>query len=142
MPKQTVYENVAFPLQVTHHKKPYIHARALEVLHTVGMEGKKDKFPRELSGGERQKVALARALVNNPRLLIADEPTGNLDPKAAEELFNLLLKINANGTTVIVATHNYTLVDELKRRVVVLENGKVVSDEKEGTYPEDMRRKN
>jgi cell division transport system ATP-binding protein len=104
------------------------------MLKLVGLDGKEDRFIHELSGGEIQRTAIARALVHDPHLLIADEPTGNLDPVNADEITKLLLKINKLGTTVILATHNKEIVDRLKKRVVVLEGGKIVSDKKVGKY--------
>lgn len=132
--KKTVFENVALPLEMTKNHDAYIHARVMETLHLVGMMGKEKRFPHELSGGEKQKVSLARALVGAPLLLVCDEPTGDLDPIATQELLKLLLKINKGGTTVILSTHHRGIVDALKKRVVVLKDGKVVSDKKEAGY--------
>ena len=134
LPKKTVFENIAFPLEIAGNHHSYIHARVTEMLHLVGIMGKEKRFPHELSGGEKQKVALARALVGNPLLLVCDEPTGDLDPIATQELLKLLLKINKGGTTVILSTHHRGVVDTLKKRVVVLKEGKVVSDKKEAGY--------
>lgn len=134
LPKKTVFENIALPLEMSNQHHAYIHARVMEMLHLTSMVGKEKKFPDELSGGEKQKVAFARALVANPLLLIADEPTGDLDPIAMDELLKLLLKINKNGTTVLLSTHHKGVVDRLKKRVIVLREGKVVSDRKEAGY--------
>lgn len=132
LPKKTIYENVAFPLEMTNQNDAYIHARVSEVLHLVGMSGKEKKFPHEISGGEKQKVALARAIVGNPNLLVADEPTGNLDPKSTDELLQLFLKINKNGATVIIVTHNERIVNQIQKRVITLKEGKIASDKKGG----------
>lgn len=134
LPKKTVFENVALPLEMTKNHDAYIHARVLEVLYLVGMKDKETCFPHELSGGEKQKVALARAMVAHPSLLIADEPTGNLDPAATEEMLKLFLKINKNGTTVIMVTHNENIVDSLGKRVIAMKNSQIVSDEMAGKY--------
>lgn len=132
--QKSVYENVAFALEVCGYELSEIKKRVPEVLQIVGLEKQAKQFPHQLSGGERQRVAIARALVHNPSLIVADEPTGNLDPKTAKEIIKLLLKINEDGTTVILTTHNKDLVNFIKRRVVVLENGKVVDDKKVGNY--------
>ncbi len=134
LPRKTVFENVAFALEVNGMKDSFIETRTSEVLKLVGLENKRNQFPRQLSGGEKQRTALARALVHNPELLIADEPTGNLDPENAEALAKLLLKINKHGTTVILATHNKNIVNSLKKRVITLDRGKLISDKKNATY--------
>ncbi len=134
---KTVYENVAFALEVCGYDEKFTQARTNEVLKLVGMYGLRTSFPRELSGGEKQKVALARALAGNPPLLIADEPTGNLDPQATEELIELFQKINKMGTTVILATHNEKIVNTVKRRVIELRAGKVVRDKMVSGYKEE-----
>lgn len=134
LPKKTVFENIALPLEMAGNHNAYIHARVMEMLNLTSMVGMEKKFPDEISGGEKQKVALARALVANPLLLIADEPTGDLDPIATDELLKLLLKINKNGTTVLLSTHHKGVVDRVKKRVVVLKEGKVVSDQREALY--------
>jgi cell division transport system ATP-binding protein len=134
LPKKTVFENVALPLEMTKNHDAYIHARVLEVLYLVGMKDKETCFPHELSGGEKQKVALARAMVAHPSLLIADEPTGNLDPVSTDEMLKLFLKINKNGTTVIMVTHNEGIVDSLGKRVIAMKNSQIVSDEMAGKY--------
>lgn len=132
--QKNVYENVAFALEVCGFSRAEIKKRVPEVLGIVDLQKQQRQFPYQLSGGERQRVAIARALVHNPGLIVADEPTGNLDPKTARELIQLLLKINEDGATVILASHNKDLVNFLKRRVIRLENGKVVSDKKVGEY--------
>jgi cell division transport system ATP-binding protein len=134
LPHKTVFENVAFALEVCGYSKKDMHKRTTDVLKITGLEDKRNKFPKDLSGGERQRTAIARALVHAPDLLIADEPTGNLDPQNALALADLLLKINEGGTTVILATHNQNVVNSLKKRVIKLEDGKVVSDKKNATY--------
>jgi len=136
LPQMTVHENVAFALRVLGEAKNAIDARVSRALETVSLEGKAGKYPRELSGGEQQRVAIARALVHAPRLMIADEPTGNLDPATAWEIMQLFLKINADGATVVMATHNREIVDLLRRRVVVIEDGQVVRDDRAGRYHE------
>jgi len=134
LPRKTVYENVAFALEVCGIPDEYIVKRVPEVLKLVDMLKHADKFPRELSGGEAQRTALARALVHMPKLLIADEPTADLDPNATSELMDLFLKINNSGTTIILATHNKSVVDKLKKRVVTLHEGKIVSDKESAGY--------
>ncbi|HRY60460.1 MAG TPA: cell division ATP-binding protein FtsE [Patescibacteria group bacterium] len=131
---KTIFENVAYALEVVEKSQAEINARVPKILKLVGLEGKEDRFPRELSGGEIQRAAIARALVHDPHLLIADEPTGNLDPVNTEDIVKLLLKINKLGTTVILATHNKDVVDNLRKRVIVLEDGKLISDKKLGRY--------
>ena len=131
---KTVFENVAYALEVVEKPIEEIRSKVPQILRLVGLEGKEERFPRELSGGEVQRTAIARALVHEPRLLIADEPTGNLDPVNTREIVDLLLKINSLGTTVLLATHNKDVVNNLKRRVIVLEDGKVISDRKVGKY--------
>jgi len=132
--QKNVYENVAFALEVCGFEKAEIKKRVPEVLAVVGLSKQQKQFPHQLSGGERQRCAIARALVHGPGLVVADEPTGNLDPKTAREIVDLLVKINEEGTTVILTTHNKDLVNKLKRRVVTLEDGKVISDKKVGEY--------
>lgn len=134
LPQKNVYENVAFALEVCGFERQDIKKRVPEVLDIVGLKSKTKQFPHQLSGGERQRVAIARALVHNPGLIVADEPTGNLDPKTAQEIIELLLKINAEGTTILLTTHNKDLVNFLKRRVVTLEDGKVANDRKGAGY--------
>jgi cell division transport system ATP-binding protein len=132
--QRTVYDNVAFALQVTGTSNHRIKKLALEALKVVGLEGKEKMHPEQLSGGEQQRVCIARAIVNNPLLLIADEPTGNLDPGTSRELMNLFKEINGRGTTIIMATHAWDIVDSMKKRVVALSGGKVVRDEESGDY--------
>jgi cell division transport system ATP-binding protein len=134
LPQKNVYENISFALEVCGFERDDIKKRVPEVLDIVGLKTKAKQFPHQLSGGERQRVAIARALVHNPGLIVADEPTGNLDPKTAHEIIELLLKINAEGTTILLTTHNKDLVDFIKRRVVTLEDGKVVNDRKGAGY--------
>lgn len=132
--KKTVFENVAFALEVAGYKKQFINKRTTDVLKLVGLEEQRNHFPRQLSGGEKQRTAIARALVHAPEMLIADEPTGNLDPENAIALAKLFLKINSHGTTVILATHNKDIVNTIKKRVVTLEKGKLISDRKNAEY--------
>lgn len=136
LPQLTVYENVAFALRVHGEAAKVIRPRVTDALHTVGLAGKETKYPRELSGGEQQRVAIARALVHAPRLIVADEPTGNLDPKTAWEIMQLFISINNDGATIVMATHNRDIVDLLRRRVVVIEDGQVVRDDRAGRYHE------
>ena len=133
---RNVYENVAFAQRVIGRPGKVIRKRVPEVLMEVRLAGKYKSYPDELSGGEQQRVALARALVNRPDILLADEPTGNLDPQTAEEIMNLLAEINERGTTVLVVTHNKEIVNSMKKRVVTMHEGVIVSDEKEGGYHE------
>jgi cell division transport system ATP-binding protein len=134
LPERTVAENVAFALRVVEAPRREIFRRVPQVLHLVGLAHKSRAKPAELSGGEQQRVALARALVNNPPILIADEPTGNLDPDTAWEIMQLLVEINQRGTTVLVATHAHDIVNRLRRRVVALEAGRLIRDEEKGAY--------
>ncbi len=136
LPKKNVYENVAFAMEATEHKKSDIISRVPEVLEMVGLGDKLKNFPSQLSGGEQQRTAIARALVNQPSILIADEPTGNLDPQNSVELMDVFRKINDGGTTVIMATHAKDIVNEMKKRVVMLDKGTIVYDEREGEYNE------
>lgn len=129
-----VFENVAFAMRVTDASPREIKRRVPMVLALVGLSHKTKSFPDELSGGEQQRVSLARAIANSPSLLIADEPTGNLDPETAKEIMDLLMDINKVGTTVLMATHARDIVDKSKRRVIALQDGKVVRDEKKGRY--------
>lgn len=131
---RTVFENVAFAQRIIGATKHEINKRVPEVLALVGLSDKIHAYPKELSGGEQQRVALARALVNRPTLLLADEPTGNLDPKNSWEIMELLEHINRNGTTVVVVTHNHEIVNMMKKRVITLHKGVLVSDEKKGGY--------
>ena len=131
---KTVWENVAFAMQVTGAHTSDIMREVPRALDLVGLSHKSRMFPGELSGGEQQRTAIARALVNHPKLLLCDEPTGNLDPSNTTEIMELLLRINLKGTTVVVATHNQAVVDRMRRRVVRLEDGKIVTDEERGYY--------
>ena len=134
LPKRTVYENVAFALRVMGAPRSTIRRKAMQALELVGMLKRVNSFPDELSGGEKQRACIARAIVNNPPILLADEPTGNLDPTTSWDILQLLDKINKRNTTVLVATHNKSIVDEMKKRVVELENGRVVRDQQLGMY--------
>ena len=134
---RNVYENVAFAQRVIERPNRVIKKRVPEILTLVGLAEKYKSFPRELSGGEQQRVALARALVNRPNILLADEPTGNLDPKNSLEIMKLLEEINERGTTVLVVTHNREIVNSFRKRVITMRKGVIVSDEEEGGYLED-----
>ncbi|MCR5207209.1 MAG: cell division ATP-binding protein FtsE [Eubacterium sp.] len=134
IPKMTVYDNVAFAMRVTGCKEKEIRKRVPYILTLVGLSKKARSMPNELSGGEQQRVSLARALVNNPELIIADEPTGNVDPEMSHEIVDLLTKINNSGTTVVMVTHEHELVRSFQRRVIVIQNGQVVSDTPDPTY--------
>ncbi len=132
LPNKNVYENVAFALEIVGASNNEIKHTVPRVLEIVGLKGKEKSYPWELSGGERQRVAIARAIVRQPKILIADEPTGNLDPKHAWDVIRVLEKINHYGTTVLLTTHNQDIVTNLKRRVITIENGKVASDKAQG----------
>lgn len=134
LPQKTVFENVAFALEVCGVEKRQIRGRVEQVLKIVGLTEQQKHFPFQLSGGEKQRTAIARALVHEPSLIVADEPTGNLDPKTALEIVKLFQEINNNGISIILTTHNKDIVNFLKRRVVKLENGKIVADKKVGDY--------
>src|SRR5579885_1625439 len=134
LPKKNVYENVAFALEVINKSPRAIRRTVPEVLDLVGLEGKAQRMPTELSGGEQQRVAIARAFVNRPLVLLADEPTGNLDPDTSQGIMNLLERINRTGTTVLMATHDNNIVDAMRRRVIELEYGKVIRDQSRGVY--------
>ncbi|MCE9585994.1 cell division ATP-binding protein FtsE [Candidatus Uhrbacteria bacterium] len=134
LPKKTVYENVSFALEVAGVKSKVIHDVVPQVLSIVGLDNKGERFPRQLSGGEQQRVVIARALVHRPKVLLADEPTGNLDTLNTQDIMDLLVKINAFGTTVVLVTHNREVVNALRRRVITLKDGKVVSDHQHGKY--------
>mgnify|MGYP005759941049 FL=1 len=133
LPSKTVFENIAFALQVTEAPPKAIRRNVPAILAMVGLTHKAKVYPNELSGGEQQRVALARAIINKPPILLADEPTGNLDPETAWEIMELLKEINARGTTVVIATHARDIVDEMKKRVITLQKGVILSD-KEGGY--------
>lgn len=134
LPIKTVWENIAFALEVSDASSVDIQDRVPKILTMVGLGDKGQNYPSELSGGERQRVAIARAMIHSPRILIADEPTGNLDPTTTWEIVELLERIHRSGTTVILATHDKAVVDKLRKRVIVIEHGRVVSDEKIGRY--------
>ena len=131
---KTVYENVAFAMNIVKATPKHIRRQVPMVLSLVGLSGKAKVYPDELSGGEQQRVALARALVNNPSMIIADEPTGNLDPDTAWDIMNLLNEINLRGTTVVIATHAKDIVDSMKKRVIEIEKGIIIRDDKRGVY--------
>ena len=133
LPKKTVFENVAFAMEVLHKSKRQIRKQVPQVLSLVGITDKAHKYPDELSAGEQQRVAIARAIINNPMVLIADEPTGNLDPITAAEIMDLLEQINMRGTTIVMVTHAKDIVDRMKKRVIAIENGRIIRDE-EGMY--------
>ena len=135
---RNVYENVAFAQRIVQTPSKEIKKNVPSILSTVGLAGKYKARPKQLSGGEQQRVALARALVNNPPILLADEPTGNLDPKNSLEIMKLLEEINERGTTVLVVTHNREIVNAMKKRVITMNKGVIVNDEKEGTYIDEI----
>ena len=132
--KSTVYENVAFALEIFGLPKSEIHSKVIKVLDLVGLKHKVKSYPAQLSGGEQQRVAIARAIVNGPKLLICDEPTGNLDPKTSMEIMKVLEQINKLGTTIVMVTHDIDIVKAMKKRVIQLDSGRVVKDYAEGTY--------
>lgn len=131
---RTAFENVAFAMQVIEAPSHKIRKRVNEVLELVGLRDRGDNYPGEMSGGEQQRVAIARAIVNDPLLVIADEPTGNLDPETSKEIMEIFTQINHNGTTIIMATHDKTMVDYMQKRVIALENGRIVRDDRKGVY--------
>ena len=134
LPNKTVYENVAFAMEVTGKARSVIRTQVPQVLKLVGLSAKADRNPRQLSGGEQQRVSVARAFVNRPLILLADEPTGNLDPATSVGIMRILDRINRTGTTVVMATHDHAIVDAMRRRVVQLDRGRVVRDESRGVY--------
>ena len=135
LPHLTVFENIAYALEVIGMKKAQIRKRTTEVMKVVGLSEKGNSFPKELSGGQQQRVAIARAIANRPKVLIADEPTGNLDPAKSDEIMDLLQEINQRyGTTVVMVTHDITLVNKYRKRTIVLEQGHIVADRSEGGY--------
>jgi len=134
LPKKTVYENVAFSLEIFGLPKDEIYSKVVKVLDLVGLKNKAKNYPNQLSGGEQQRVAIARAIVNGPKLLICDEPTGNLDEVTSMEIMNVLDAINQMGTTIIMVTHDTEIVNKMKKRVILLDTGRVLRDYKEGTY--------
>ncbi len=135
---RTVFENVAYAMQVTGHSRSEIRRRVPEIIHLVGLAEKIDNYPDELSGGEQQRVSIARAFVNKPPLLIADEPTGNLDPETSAGIMDLLARINRTGTTVLCATHDVQIVNRMRRRVIQLEDGRVVRDQARAQYDDEI----
>ena len=138
LPKMTVYENVAFALEVYGLKKEEIRERTLKAIEQVGLKDKTKSYPDELSGGEQQRVSIARAIVNNPKVLICDEPTGNLDPKMSMEIMKVIESINKDlGTTIIMATHDEKIVNKMKKRVIVIEKGLVAKDDMKGKYRDE-----
>lgn len=134
LPKLTVYENVAFAMEVFSYDKKQIHKRVMEVLDLVGLKNKVRQYPDQLSGGEQQRVVIARAIVNKPKLLICDEPTGNLDPNTSMEIMKVLESINEMGTTIVMATHDLEIVKKMNKRVIVIEEGRLVKDYEKGQY--------
>lgn len=136
LPNKTVFENVAFALKVIGKSKAFIASAVPDVLKLVGLDEKSNRLPSELSGGEQQRVAVARAIVNRPEILLADEPTGNLDPATSIEIMNLLERINLSGTTVVMATHDRSIVDRMQKRVVEISNGQIVRDAQTASYKE------
>lgn len=134
LPKLTVYENVAFTLEIFGLPKKEIHEKVVKVLDLVGLKNKAKQYPTHLSGGEQQRVAIARAIVNGPKLLICDEPTGNLDENTSMEIMNVLEEINKLGTTIIMVTHDTDIVDRMKKRVILLDSGRILKDYEEGEY--------
>ena len=137
LPNRTVYDNVAYALQVTGHSRKEIRAKVPDILRLTGLSTKLHNYPDQLSGGEQQRVSIARAFVNHPPLLLADEPTGNLDPETSIDIMRLLYRINRTGTTVLVASHDHAMVDKMRRRVLELSAGRVVRDEATGLYARD-----
>lgn len=134
LPKLSVYENVAFALEVIEESPRRIRKQVMEVLDLVGLKNKARSFPHELSGGEQQRVSIARAIVNNPKIVIADEPTGNLDPETSWGIMRVFEEINNRGTTIIMATHSKEIVNTIKKRVIAIESGLIVRDEQQGDY--------
>ena len=134
LPGKTVFDNVAFGMEVIGKSKKEIEQRIPALLELVGLEEKAHRLPSELSGGEQQRVALARAFVNKPKLLLADEPTGNLDPSTSVGIMKLLDRINRTGTTIVMATHDVAIVDQMRKRIVQMENGKIIRDQERGMY--------
>ena len=137
LPNRTVYDNVAYALLVTGHSRKEIRRRVPDILRLTGLATKLHSYPDQLSGGEQQRVSIARAFVNHPPLLLADEPTGNLDPETSIGIMQLLYRINRTGSTVLVATHDHAMVDRMRRRVIELESGRIVRDEATGLYTRD-----
>ena len=138
LPNKTAAENVAYAMEVTGQKRRAIRTKVPQILDLVGLSGKVEKFPDQLSGGEQQRVSIARAFVSQPQILVADEPTGNLDPNTSVGIMQLLHRINRIGTTVVVATHDKEMVDVMRKRVVALEDGRVVRDRVKGAYADEV----
>lgn len=134
LPKMTAFENVAFAMEVIETPRRLIRRRTMEVLELVGLKHKAGSLPAQLSGGEQQRVAIARAIVNNPAVIVADEPTGNLDPETSWGIMNLLEEINFRGTTIVMATHNKEIVNTMRKRVIAIERGTIVRDQARGEY--------
>lgn len=134
LPTLTVFDNIAFAMEVVESDKASIKKRVMEVLDLVNLKHKVRMLPSELSGGEQQRISIARSIVNKPKVIIADEPTGNLDPDTSWEILNILEEINRQGTTIVMATHNREIVNTLKHRLIAIENGRIVRDEVEGVY--------
>lgn len=134
LPTLTVYENIAFALEVIEEHPDVIEDRVMNVLELVGLKHKAKMLPTELSGGEEQRISIARSIVNSPKVVIADEPTGNLDPETSWGIMNILEEINANGTTILMATHNKEIVNTIRHRVIAIEGGKIVRDDERGDY--------
>lgn len=139
LPNKTVYENVAFAMEIIGASSKEIRRRVPSILSMVGLSMKADSYPNQLSGGEQQRVSIARAIVNNPTVLITDEPTGNLDPDTAWEIMKLIRQINRRGTTVLMATHAKDIVDVMRKRVIVLDNGEIVRDDQKGVYDHEVK---
>ncbi|HEU4750716.1 MAG TPA: ATP-binding cassette domain-containing protein, partial [Acidimicrobiia bacterium] len=138
LPNKTVTENIAFALEVLGRPRSVIHPQVGQVLELVGLADKGDRYPRQLSGGEQQRVSIARAFVNRPPILLADEPTGNLDPATSVGIMRLLDRINRSGATIVMATHDHAIVDAMQRRVIQLEDGRVIRDQESGRYETDQ----
>jgi len=137
LPNKTAFENIAFALEITRTRSKDVKPLVKKIMDLVGLKDKEKSRPNELSGGEQQRVSIARAIVNDPPILICDEPTGNLDPETSWEIMKLLKNINKAGTTIIMVTHDKTIVNDMKQRVVAIENGRIVRDEKSGVYGYD-----
>ncbi len=140
IPYKTVYENIAYALEVTGVKSKDIKPKVEKALELVNLSDKAKRFPHEISGGEQQRTSIARAIVGNPIILVADEPTGNLDPESSWDIMELLDKINKNGTTIIMATHNRDIVDVMKKRVILVDSGQIVSDKEKGEYFPNLKK--
>jgi cell division transport system ATP-binding protein len=134
LPTKSVFDNIAFGMQVVGKSRKEIKARVPEVIDLVGLEGKESRLPTQLSGGEQQRVAIARAIVNGPKLLLADEPTGNLDPSTSVGIMKILDRINRTGTTILMATHDVAIVDQMRKRIIQMETGHIVRDQERGIY--------